>query len=42
MAENGIIVHVEGLALEKNIDNSSMITESKRKYMSADAGSEKM
>ena len=42
MAENGIIVQVEGLALERNIDNSSMITERKRKYMSADAGSEKM
>ena len=38
MAENGILVQVEGLALDRNMDNSSMITERKRKYVSADAG----
>ena len=38
MAENGILVQVEGLALDRNMDNSSMITERKRKYVSADDG----
>lgn len=38
MPENGIIVQVEGLALDRNMDNSSMITDRKTKLLGEDAG----